>query len=95
MDPRRDLRVASGVGGHAEVMLANPSELGDNSAERRGTTEERRDPDGVRRELVQLRVQLALAAVAPEVPPLVCAPRPQQNGYAINMLERRTTKSRA
>ena len=76
-DAGRDFLVARRVGRRVEVVLADPAELGDDGAQRRGAAEERRDADGVRRELVELRVQLALAAVAPEVPPLVCAARPQ------------------
>ena len=71
MDAGRDLLVPRGVGGSAELVLADAAKLGDDRAERRGATEQRRDADGVRRKLVELRVQLALAAVAPELPPLV------------------------
>src|SRR5579859_7318768 len=60
------------------VVRADPAELGDERAQRGAAAEQRRDPDRVRRELVELRVQLALAAVPPEVAPLVGAPRSNQ-----------------
>ena len=95
MDARCDLFVALRVRRRPQLVLANAPELGDERRPRSRAPEQRRDANGVRRELVELRVKVALAAVTPEVPPLVCATRPQYSGDAINMLERWTTKSRA
>src|SRR5690349_794252 len=80
LQPRVDaggkLLVALGVGPETQLVLANPAELCDDRALRRVAAEQRGDADRVRRELLELRVQLPLAAVAPEVAPLVRAPRP-------------------
>ena len=50
------------------------------------TAEQCRDADAVRLELVQLGRELALSAVAPEVPPLVRAARPQRLWFTASML---------
>src|SRR5205085_494658 len=76
VDSRGDLGVALRVRRLPQLVLADAAELGDERALRRVAPEQRRDPDRVRRELIELRVELALAAVPPEVPPLVGAARP-------------------
>jgi hypothetical protein len=68
------LRVARGI----QLVLADPTELGDERALGRVAAEQRGDADGVRRELPELRMELPLAAVTPEIPPLVRAPGSHQ-----------------
>jgi hypothetical protein len=63
-------------------VLPDPAELGDKRAERRVAAEQRRDPHRMRRELLELRVQIPLAAVAPEVAPLVRVARPHRISIA-------------
>jgi len=67
-------------------VLADTAELPDDGALGSAAAEQRRDPNRVRRELVELRVQLSLAAVAPEVPPLVRAPRRRRLWLTASML---------
>ena len=84
MDARCDLFVALRVRPSLQFVLADASEPRRERVPRSGAPEESRDPDGVRRKLVELRVQLTLAALAPEVPPLVCAARSQRaNRYSL------------
>jgi hypothetical protein len=61
-----------------QLVLADPAELGDERALGRVAAEQGGDADGVRSELLEQRTELLLAAVAPEVPPLVGAPRSHQ-----------------
>src|SRR6266487_3180392 len=71
MDARGDRCVAPGVARRLQLVLADPAELGDERALRRVADEQGGYADGMRRELLELRIELPLAAVAPEVPPLV------------------------
>jgi hypothetical protein len=61
-----------------QLVLADPAELGDERTLGRVAAEQRGDADAVRRKLLELRMELPLAAVAPEVPPLVRAARPHR-----------------
>jgi hypothetical protein len=54
---------------------ADPAELGGDGALRRIAAEQRRDARRVRGEVAEQQLELLEAAVAPEVAPLVCAPR--------------------
>src|SRR5205823_3613675 len=86
MDARGDRVVALEVAWRLQLVLADPAELGDERALRRVAAEQARDADGVRRELLELRIELPLAAVAPEVPPLVRAPRPHRLWFTASTL---------
>jgi hypothetical protein len=75
---RGDLRVALRVAHALQLVLADPAELGDERALRRIAPQQRGDADRIRRELIELGVELSLAAVAPEVAPIVRAARPHR-----------------
>src|SRR4051794_14216378 len=86
VDARRDLRVALGVARAAQLVVADPAQLGDERALGRVAAEQRGDPHRVRRELLELRVELPFAPVAPEIPPLVRAPRPHRLWFTASTL---------
>src|SRR5438552_14791597 len=86
MDARGDSCVALGVARRLQLGLADPAELGYECTLRRVAAEQGGDADGMRRELLELRIELPLAAIAPEVPPLVRAPQPHQLWFTASTL---------
>src|ERR1051326_985873 len=78
VDALGEVLVAPRICRRAQLVLTDAAELRHECAQWSVAPEQRRDPHRVRRELRELRIELPLAAVAPEIPPLVGAAGPHR-----------------